>query len=231
MGGFVYIIESPSSQDLFDGRCQGEVLGKAFSIAGIPSLYNLTPDFATFQQALGERFKNALLSMPNCLPVLHFVAHGNSGGINLTSNEFISWTLLHSMLQPFMQALNEELIICMSSCSGASAGIMANRNAPTFGALVGNTMPVTWSDATVAYMAFYHLLFKGLSLPDCVDAMKRASGNEYFLYCLPQEVKEICFELHRQRAEEARQSLIEATRQFWAMRANWQPSGFGSSWQ
>ncbi len=46
--------------------------------------------------------------------------------------------------------------------------------------LIGNRDKVPWCDAAVAYITFYHLLFKNIDLYDCHTAMKIASGNNKF---------------------------------------------------
>lgn len=49
-----------------------------------------------------------------------------------------------------------------------------------FLALISNYEKPEWSDTAVAYSAFYHLISKGASLEDAVEAMQKASGNDKF---------------------------------------------------
>jgi hypothetical protein len=44
--------------------------------------------------------------------------------------------------------------------------------------MVGNWGKPTWSDATVGYAAFYHLLQNTGRIVDGVNAMRAASGND-----------------------------------------------------
>jgi hypothetical protein len=44
-------------------------------------------------------------------------------------------------------------------------------------AMIGNIGSPSWSDTAVSYLAFYHLLAKGKTIPDSVEAMRIASGD------------------------------------------------------
>jgi hypothetical protein len=59
-----------------------------------------------------------------------------------------------------------------------------------FYALVGSSNKVSWQDAAVAYVTFYHLLFKGISIDECVEKMKLASHNNDFGVWRGSEIKE-----------------------------------------
>jgi len=68
---------------------------------------------------------------------LHITAHGNALGIQAGS-EFVGW----SEMKPYIAALNEacggRLVLCMSSCEGVSALVMAlSQGKPPFQAIVG----------------------------------------------------------------------------------------------
>lgn len=110
--------------------------------------------------------------------------HGKADGIALTNGDFISWPEFESFLAPLNNWVNGGLLICMSSCYGINAHCMAsqNLNNNTYWALVGNSHTATWSDAAVAYITFYHLLFKGIDLDSCITGMRTASGDNNFYY-------------------------------------------------
>lgn len=88
---------------------------------------------------------------------------------------------------------------------------MYNDNEPPFYALIGNTDSTTWADSAVAYITFYHLLFKGLSVESCVNSMKIASGDKNFDFQFGQNIK-IAWLQHIQqiRATEITQALQRA---------------------
>jgi hypothetical protein len=188
--GFVYIIESPSAHDLLDGRTEGRTLGEALTLAAIPHWYSLAIDKATLTQALGPRLLEACRALGK-LPILHLSVHGNQNGVQLSSGEFISWHDLRNLLLPLNQAMQGGLLICMSSCFGASGCRMAmySDSEPSFWALVGNTGNTPWADAAVGYVTFYHLFFKGTGVEQCVPAMRVAAGDPNFLLVSGPEAK------------------------------------------
>lgn len=182
MEAFVHIIESPSDIDLLEGRKQGGALGEALGLARIPYFYNLVTTHNSFKTSLYDNLIKAMEYYPNKLPILHFTMHGNHQGIELTDKTDLKWHELQESILPIQKALGS-LLICMSSCQGSSAFEMAiNKDNLPFLFLLGNNDLVSWSDATVAYITFYHLLFKfGMeNLIHCFEAMKTASGNNNF---------------------------------------------------
>jgi hypothetical protein len=183
--GFVYIIESPAPADLLDGRTEGRVLSEALRLNGIAYEYSLAADMVTLVQALGDRLAQTWLKHKQP-PILHLSMHGNAEGVVLTNGHFLSWQDLRNQLLPLLRAMPNALLICMSSCFGYSGCRIAmyHDSEPHFWALVGHADTVDWTDAAVAYVTFYHLFFKGRSVPDCVDAMKVASGDARFLATL-----------------------------------------------
>lgn len=188
--GFVYIIESPSSRDLLDGRTEGRALSEALGLAEIPHYYSLASSKAMLLESLGSRLNQAWQSMA-CMPILHLSMHGNSEGISLTDGDQLSWHDLRQALLPLMRRLQGGLLVCMSSCFGSAGCRMAmySDSEPHFWALVGNAASATWADAAIAYISFYHLFFKGHPLNDCVDSMKIASGDHNFCWFSGQETR------------------------------------------
>lgn len=182
INGFVHIIESPSKYDLQERREEGGLLSKAFDLAEIPHSYNLAYDKEMLFEALSSRLIKACSDNYPRLPILHFSLHGNENNVGLTSGQSLSWNELRYLLLPLNQMMQGGLIICMSSCFGFSGCRMAmyEENEPPFYALVGNTRNTMWADSAVAYITFYHLLFKGLPVNSCVERMKLASGDENF---------------------------------------------------
>lgn len=59
MQSFVYVIESPSSFDLLDGRTEGRSLCEALTLSGISYFYSLATDRNTLLTALGNRLNEA----------------------------------------------------------------------------------------------------------------------------------------------------------------------------
>lgn len=189
--GFVFIIESPSSEDLLDGKTEGKTLIEALRLSGINGWYSLVTSKATFYKTLQERLSMAINAFPGKWPILHFSMHGDSQGLAVSNNEFISWDELRVALNELNNAMQGRSLVCMSSCKGASAIQMAmiESEEKPFGALIGNTRTVAWSDAAVAYVTFYHQFFKDVPLPVAVEAMKIASGDDHFMYWEGEKIK------------------------------------------
>ena len=181
---FVYIIESPSAQDLLEGRTEGRVLSEVLKLAGITYFYNLVTNLETWKIALGTKFQEANNKYPDLAPILHLSMHGNANksGVVLTDETVFSWKRLKEELTPLNNYMEDGLLICMSSCFSSYGRRMAQDNSADnpFYALVASNNLVSWQDAAVAYVTFYHLLFKGLLIDECVKRMKLASDNNDF---------------------------------------------------
>lgn len=188
---FVHIIESPAPEDLVEDRCEGRMLGEALSIARIQHVYSLAVNRNTFVYSIANRLLDAVERFQS-LPILHMSAHGNLEGIALTSGEQITWTQLASLIRPLANALEGNLIVCLSACSGAAGCRMAMERSSghTFGVLVSNTAEVSWADAAVAYVTFYHRLFRHSTVAEATDAMRSASGDQNFVWLLGSMVKD-----------------------------------------
>ena len=125
MEEFVYIIESPSDEDLLDGRTEGRVLAEALDLAGIDYSYSLVTTEKSLEIALYERLAEAINSH-NKSPILHFSGHGNSQSLGLTDHTTLPWDELGNLLLPIKQELGE-LLICMFSCHGSFTKEMAKQ--------------------------------------------------------------------------------------------------------
>jgi hypothetical protein len=182
VNGFVFILESPSDEDLLDERMEGKALSTAFNLASIPHAYNLVTTKKALIKALTWKLHEAIKEH-NKAPILHISMHGNDEGVGLTDGEFVSWDDLRKELTPLLNNMQGGLLICMSSCYGGSGCRMAMHEEADhpFWALVGNSEAALWSDAAVAYITFYHLFFKGVGVEDAVAAMKVASGDGNFM--------------------------------------------------
>lgn len=186
----VYIIESPSSIDLYKKNFEGDSLRETLRLSNISSSHILAVDMESFKTAfyvgLVEYFKTAKSN-----PIIHISAHGNENGIQLTSKEMVSWDLLREFLLPINKTLNGGLILCLSSCQSYTGSIMSMKDDDfPFIGVVANTGSPLWSETNIAYASFYHLFAKGLSIHDAVYGMKKASGNNSFKYIKSQVARQ-----------------------------------------
>lgn len=212
---FVYVIESPSATDLLDGRTEGRALSEALRLSEIPHWYSLASTEEAFSEALSSRLRQAM-GHAGLAPIIHLSMHGNQNGVALTDGTFMSWHSLRTHLRPINEAMNGGLLIGMSSCLGAAGCRMAMHedNERPFWALVGNTATPTWADSAVAFITFYHLFFKNVFLPDCVERMKLASCDANFVYFAGEHVRLgwVDFMTH-QRGEQLAEALTAASYQ------------------
>lgn len=211
LNAFVYIIESPSDMDLLDSRTEGRTLCGALDLAGIKHSYSLVTSKNAFIKAISEKLVE-FIQCHNSLPILHFSMHGNDNGISLTDGEFISWEDLRFMLKELMDFMQGGLLICMSSCQGSSAMMMAMNedSGHPFGVLIGNKTTANWTDAAVAFVTFYHHLFKGTLLDECIKNMCIASGDTNFIMHSGPAIKQHWEDMMEQSRQYA---LIELLRQ------------------
>ena len=180
---FVYVVESPSAADLYHRRSEGNIIQQAVNLNQISCHVVTAIDFPTFEAALKVGIASAMQAFPNMIPILHISAHGYKEGIQLSNGEILKWAEFRNLLTPINKALNNRLLVCLSSCEGYSGTRMAmflEDESYPFYAIVANSMKPTWSDTAVAYSTFYHLLAKGKSLTDAIDAMRIASDNSTF---------------------------------------------------
>jgi hypothetical protein len=201
----VFIIESPSSQDLFDNRSEGKLIQQALAIAEIRTTLKVAVD--------GERFVNALaacgqqlMSQHVQVPVLHISAHGDERGIQLTNKEFLAWADLQNRLGQLNEALDGELVVSMSSCQGARAWNMAlNQNPPAYSVLVGSEHEPTWSETAIGFAVFYHLLAVQKTIAEAVEGMNAACGRPIFIQIEGKDVQAIRQSVMQMRPDELHQ--------------------------
>ena len=194
---FVYIIETPSAVDLYQGRHEGTMLEQSLRLNQIPCAAHLAISSEAFGAAVKIGLPEAMKAFPNLVPIIHISAHGDSKGLVLSDSSRVDWHELKTLLQPVNKALNRSLIVCMSCCEGYSGVQMAitlDQEDYPFFALVGNHKSPTWAETSVAFSTFYHLLNKGHYVTEAVSAMNSAAG-----------VSSFCVE----RAEDSRKYYIE----------------------
>lgn len=189
---YIHIIESPSSDDLLLKRQEGEILSNTLKLMGIKSQYFLAVNKDSLGKALLTIGLSHLDSSPS-IPIIHFSVHGGSGGVRLTTGDFLTWNDLEKVLTPINKALNGFLVLCMSSCKGLNAVSMAFKEGGDlpFFVLVANSSDPTWPETLVGFTTFYHLLGKGVEFDKAVEAAGMASGNQHFQIMYGATVKKV----------------------------------------
>lgn len=210
---FIYVVESPSASDLFDGRTEGRALCEAMSMAGHAHTYTIAADRTHLRKALSaEASEDRLVKQwkqHQAPAVMHFSMHGNSDGLQLMSGELVTWHELREMLIPINDFLPNGLLVCFSSCSGSSGTRMSMYlgNSKPFWAIVGSYGNVSWSDALVGFTTFYHHWFKGGTVAEAVSAMRIASGHDQFIFEAGHESKRAYEAYVSQQASSAENAL------------------------
>ncbi|WP_072688639.1 hypothetical protein [Acinetobacter baumannii] len=192
---FVYIVDSPSSQDLFNGYSIGMALRDALDAIRIPCIYTLATNKQTFEQALQQKLQSSIFQYQtspsvNAYPFIHLCMHGANEGIALTDNSYLNWSELRKNLFYHNQIKGYDPMVCMASCNGINGASMAHAYDSVFNVLIGNTDAVLQSDVTVAYLAFYNQIFnKNATLDQAIAAMRNATGDHNFYYSVGQQIK------------------------------------------
>lgn len=214
---FVYIVESPSAVDLYHQRGEGYVVQQAVRLNLIQCVHRLCVNLQAFEAALTVGLKEAMDAVPGHIPILHISAHGFAQGIQLSSGETILWPQLRNMLAPVNKALDNCLIVCMSTCEGYSGSQMAMLSDPNdfpFFALVGNGSKPTWPETAVAFSTFYHLLANHHYVADAVSAMCVASGNDSFFLTTAEQSRQAYLDfVAKADAEASKQKLTQQLEQ------------------
>jgi len=174
----VYIVESPSSKDLYEGRGEGVMLLRALELAGIPSFHKMAVNRELLRDALTKGFIDAVKAGGLRPPVLHLSAHGFEDGIGLTSGEVVQWWDLGGLLGVLNDTVHGQLMVSMSSCKGlhGTKMVCSKGNLP-FLALIGSQGEPTWPETAIGFAAFYHNLAESGDLDESIDAMRAASRH------------------------------------------------------
>lgn len=192
---FVFIVDSPSSQDLFNGYSIGMALRDTLNAIKIPCIYTLATNRQTFELALQHKLQQSISqyqtnSSINAYPFIHLCMHGEQQGIALTDNSYLSWSELRKNLFFHNQIKGYDPMVCMASCNGINASSMAHAYDSVFNVLIGNTEAVYQSDVTIAYLAFYNQIFnKNATINEAVTVMRNATGDHNFFYSIGEQLK------------------------------------------
>ena len=183
----VFIVDSPSSIDFYDGRTPGQNLRTALDQVRVCAQVRTAVDLGGFEKALKtgcERYVDCFgASQRPVVPVIHFCNRPDPAGLRLTYDDLVTWADLGEMLRPLNKNLDGMLAVCTSSlfCAEAVAGAGAGGDLP-YGSLVGPKNCHLWPEQVVAFTTYYHRLNRGDSPEEAVAAMNAATGKEFRQY-------------------------------------------------
>jgi hypothetical protein len=177
---FVYIVESPSPVDLYDGRGESRTLASALDLMGLQSVTRLVVDKRRFIEALTAGVRNACADLRRTKLILHISAHGcdERDGLVLTSGELVTWDELRMHLLP-LNKLTGGLVVSMSSCYGFSACQTAMQDGELpYWLLNGPISNVSWRESALWFVTYYYNLMMKLDPIAAGRAANAAIGDE-----------------------------------------------------
>lgn len=201
----VYIIESPSDEDLRNGLIEGKALYKSLRIAECDVVYNLVKSKAEFDSAIDFVIRDCYDKKGkwSAMPFIHISAHGDEDGIQLTNDELIDWADFATLLDKINSAIGfvthftdysnnvSRIVLCFSTCKGFNAFKVWNKtNICPYQCVVGPNTDIDWSDSLTAFITFYHLTnLKQKSFEEAIKQMNLSAGLiDDFKYFVSPEV-------------------------------------------
>ncbi|WP_153007068.1 hypothetical protein [Sphingomonas sanguinis] len=171
----IYMIESPSAEDLYCARNEGDALARTLALAEIDVIYYLATSDETFNQALTDIAIKINALDPNevqdAMPYVHISAHGDEDGILLTDGDIIFWesltrklSELHELvgpikLNPPLPAEVPRTNLSLSSCAAfTNYKKYLSKDSP-FLIMMGPTRDIGWCQALIGFTTFYYQHF------------------------------------------------------------------------
>ena len=167
----IYIIESPSAEDLRENRKEGDALFHALKLSDMDVSYQLAINEEAFRKALNfivEDFYNKKGKL-HAMPYIHISAHGDEDGIELSDGEYFDWCdfeeclsninkkIGNVMLGPGLPSTVSRITLCFSACKGYNSFKIHTENTVCpFQATIGPTDDIEWADSLTAFITFYH---------------------------------------------------------------------------
>jgi hypothetical protein len=204
----IYILESPSPEDVYCDRSEGQLITGLLDLLGMNYLLRNISNSLMFRHAMTDGLQADCKRLGKTPLVLHLSCHGNQDGICLTSGEVVPWAELRQLVAPLNKEVNGALLLCMSSCEGFHAFQMCVEleSAPFFG-IIGNTGNITWAESAIGYAVFYHQLELGRNSLEALEAVRVASGNSCFVVLRGEELQKT----YHRKFEEAMSRITSGT--------------------
>src|SRR6185436_6264506 len=192
----IFIIESPSKDDIVSGKREGVALSEMLTLARIQNSCFTVEDKDTLTKILGQiadEFRSR--KMEWAAIYLHFSLHGNKEGVGLTNNEFIDWKEFHKTIKHFNEAIGylqvskfpkfAPINLHFSACEGFSATTIKDLGEESpYISLVGPTCAVDWADSLMAFSVYYHaIIHKKTGMRRGVEIMNLVNGFDN-IFCI-----------------------------------------------
>lgn len=164
----IFIIESPSLEDIKINRKEGLALSEILKLSDIQNTYINVISISEFRNALDVISHEIREYIKRFGAItLHFSMHGNQEGLKFTSEEFLNWEEFYLILKSFndylgyLQHPNGMLFapvsINLSVCEGFYATEIKKFGAESpYLSLIGPVEKVHWADSILAFATYYH---------------------------------------------------------------------------
>ena len=189
----VYVIESPSPEDLLEGRDEGQALARALGLAGIEVQYFLAASEEMVEAAF-DKIATHVRARPDwavAMPWIHFSAHGHEDGLELTDGQLLYWSVLTRLLRQLHKAIGPVLLskeyiqtmpkaaLSLSSCGAFDHYRNSVEGDLPVQSLLGTDRDVGWCQSLIAFSTFYYQsLFKRTGVRRAVEIMNVASADK-----------------------------------------------------
>jgi hypothetical protein len=144
----VFIIESLRFDDEKEDRFEGKVLSKILSLNGIESEYYYIRTKQEFDEII-YKFDESNFRY------LHISCHGSPNSLETTLDS-MSFDELGAILSPCLDEKRVFISACEMVNSDLANSLIGNSNCYS---VIGPSEPVSFSDATIFWSSFYHLMF------------------------------------------------------------------------
>lgn len=188
----IFLIESPSSDDLYVSRNEGDALARTLYLADINVHYYLATNEETFDRAIDDiviRINSSKRDRADW-PFIHISAHGLEDGLELTDGSVLYWEQLtrrmfyaHELvgcvaLPPQLPQDLPRLNLSLSSCS-AFVNYKKNIEKPyPFQMMLGPTTDVGWCQSLIGYTTFFYKAFiQKNDFRTAIEGMNAAAGK------------------------------------------------------
>lgn len=177
----VHIIESPSHEDLFEGRMEGRALSLALNLHGIPLTHRLVARPAQLLKAIRLARIEHETRFRGYTAAIHLACHASmKSGVQTTNRRSVPWSRLAAEFPK--PGFGEGAWLCMSACEGLAALLdLAALGGGGIGWIVGSPSKPVFSETLVGFSTLYYQLHRGgVSFHDALVAMRTASMHAEF---------------------------------------------------
>ncbi len=163
----IFIIESPSNDDIEKGWEESKALSQNLKLAGIKNTSFTVSGIESFEESLANISKEVKRDKRDFGAItLHFSMHGTKDGLQFTNDEFLDWKNFYLLIKNFNEYIGyltfkgkniPPVNLNFSVCYAFYAIAIKNMGVESpYQMLVAPTSPIHWADSILAFETFYH---------------------------------------------------------------------------